>query len=71
MIRTANSERIELPSSNVIKIHLFNQSWFAVRPSGTETKLKIYYSSLVDSKNQAHSRLSGIKRRLLRFENLI
>ena len=44
-IETDKSEKIELPSSNVIKVYLSDQSWFAVRPSGTELKLKIYYSA--------------------------
>lgn len=37
-------ERIELPSTNCIKAFLIDGSWFAIRPSGTEPKLKIYYS---------------------------
>jgi phosphoglucomutase len=45
IIGTANNERSELPSSNVIKVHLSDRSWFALRPSGIEPKLKIYYSS--------------------------
>lgn len=57
----AKTERIELPSSNVIKIHLCDQSWFAVRPSGTEPKLKVYYSSKSDSSGRALSQLSRIK----------
>ena len=34
----------ELPTSNVLKYILTNGSWIAVRPSGTEPKIKIYYS---------------------------
>lgn len=34
---------IDLPSSNVIKLYFEDQSWIAIRPSGTEPKLKIYY----------------------------
>lgn len=56
-----NSERIELPSSNVIKVHLTDKSWFAVRPSGTEPKLKIYYSSLGSSLNESFKRLDSMK----------
>lgn len=33
-----------LPNSNVLKYVLADGSWIAVRPSGTEPKLKIYYS---------------------------
>lgn len=34
----------ELPTSNVLKYILTDGSWIAVRPSGTEPKIKIYYS---------------------------
>lgn len=34
----------ELPTSNVLKYILEDGSWIAVRPSGTEPKIKIYYS---------------------------
>lgn len=43
-LETDLTESIQLPSSNVIKIYLSDQSWFAVRPSCTEPKLKVYYS---------------------------
>lgn len=34
----------DLPNSNVLKFFLKGGSWIAVRPSGTEPKLKMYYS---------------------------
>ena len=34
----------DLPKSNVLKFFLKGGSWVAVRPSGTEPKLKMYYS---------------------------
>ncbi len=33
----------ELPRSNVLKYSLLDGSWMAIRPSGTEPKIKIYY----------------------------
>lgn len=39
-VMTSHKESIELPSANVIKNHFKNGDWFAVRPSGTEPKLK-------------------------------
>jgi phosphoglucomutase len=35
---------IALPKSNVLKFVFDDYSWFALRPSGTEPKLKIYFS---------------------------
>ena len=34
----------DLPKSNVLKFFVKGASWIAVRPSGTEPKLKMYYS---------------------------
>lgn len=66
---TSNSERIELPSSNVIKVHLADKSWFAVRPSGTEPKLKIYYSSLGNSLNESSERLNSMRLKISKIIN--
>lgn len=47
---------IEFPKSNVLKFILEDGSWYAVRPSGTEPKIKIYLyskgSTLKDSENK-------------------
>lgn len=42
----SKTETIELPSENVIKLKFNDESWIAIRPSGTEPKLKIYFSIL-------------------------
>ncbi len=38
------TEAIGLPNSNVIKYHLEDGSWMCLRPSGTEPKIKFYFS---------------------------
>lgn len=68
-VRKASRERIDLPSSNVIKIHLADKSWFAVRPSGTEPKLKIYYSSLGNSLNESFERLDSLRVKISKIIN--
>ena len=40
---TGHEKPIGLPSSNSIKIVAEDQTWFCVRPSGTEPKMKIYF----------------------------
>lgn len=35
----------DIPASNVLRFFLENGSWFAVRPSGTEPKIKFYFYS--------------------------
>ena len=51
-----------LPTSNVLKYVFGDGSWLAVRPSGTEPKIKIYYSVIGDNRDQAGSRLEEVRR---------
>lgn len=50
-----------LPISNVLKYILEDGSWIAVRPSGTEPKIKIYYSIKAEDVSKAKQRLGEIK----------
>ena len=51
----------DLPKENVLK-YIFNDgSWLAVRPSGTEPKIKVYYSIVDKDRQNAHVRLEKIK----------
>lgn len=63
-------EVIDLPSSNVIKICLSDQSWFAVRPSGTEPKLKIYYSTVDSSLEGSRWKMKELKDKVLGIVNM-
>ena len=38
-----------IPASNVLRFFLNNDSWFAIRPSGTEPKIKFYFYTKQDS----------------------
>ena len=33
----------DIPASNVLRFSMTDGSWFALRPSGTEPKIKFYY----------------------------
>jgi len=37
-------EKLELPKSNVLKFEMEKGAWIAVRPSGTEPKIKFYFA---------------------------
>lgn len=50
-----------LPTSNVLKYILEDGSWIAVRPSGTEPKIKIYYSIKGTDKKAADEKLETIR----------
>ena len=52
----------DLPKENVLKYIWNDGSWIAVRPSGTEPKIKVYYSVRDSSKEHAEKRLADIKK---------
>ncbi|QSX07796.1 phospho-sugar mutase [Alkalibacter rhizosphaerae] len=56
-----STEDIGLPKSNVIKAYLEDGSWFCVRPSGTEPKIKIYFSIRGNSVEEAAATLQDLK----------
>ena len=43
----------DLPKSDVLKFVFEDDSWIAIRPSGTEPKIKVYYSIRGESKDDA------------------
>lgn len=54
----------DLPKENVLKFVWTDGSWMAVRPSGTEPKIKVYYSIRETSKEKAQERLDAIKEKM-------
>ena len=64
-IFNGQTEKIDLPKSNVIKFILKDGSWFVLRPSGTEPKLKIYLCSYGKSRIDANKNTEYIKNNLL------
>lgn len=59
-----------LPKSNVLKYVFEDSSWIAVRPSGTEPKIKFYYSIKGENKFEAISRLEKFQQFVRRKFNL-
>lgn len=51
-----------LPTSNVLKYAFPDGSWVAVRPSGTEPKIKLYYSVKGSDRAGAQARLDEFKK---------
>lgn len=51
----------DLPKENVLKYIFTDGSWMAVRPSGTEPKIKVYYSIQDKDRETAAARLDKIR----------
>ncbi len=58
-------EEIYLPKSNVIKFILADDSWFCVRPSGTEPKIKYYFGVKGESLADSNQKLESLKKAVL------
>lgn len=54
-------EEILLPKSNVLKYKLEDGSWFCLRPSGTEPKIKFYFGVKEETLAQSEQLLSEVK----------
>ncbi|MEC6747655.1 phospho-sugar mutase [Marinilactibacillus sp. XAAS-LB27] len=56
----------QLPKENVLKYTLEDGTWFALRPSGTEPKIKFYYSIKDLNKQNAIHKLDNLRKELNR-----
>jgi len=56
---------VGLPVSNVLYYELAGGSWFCIRPSGTEPKLKIYFGITESEMDKAKKKLEDIKNRVV------
>lgn len=54
----------DLPKENVLKYVWSDGSWMAVRPSGTEPKIKVYYSVVDADREKAKKRLDIIREKI-------
>ncbi len=55
-VKENKETEIDLPQSNVLKFVFDDYSWFALRPSGTEPKLKLYFSVTGKTEEQAQEK---------------
>ncbi|RAK19402.1 alpha-phosphoglucomutase [Anoxybacillus vitaminiphilus] len=63
---------ITLPKSNVLKYFLEDGSWFCIRPSGTEPKVKFYFGVKGDSLEDSKQRLQQLSSAVMgQVQNLL
>lgn len=63
------NEKIELPQANVLKYFLEDGSWICLRPSGTEPKVKFYFSVKGKTEQESDEKLELIKESFLHEVN--
>lgn len=59
-----------LPKSDVLKFFLENNGWFAVRPSGTEPKIKFYFGVVSESQDNSFHKLNELKEQVIAFAEI-
>ncbi|WP_308780083.1 phospho-sugar mutase [uncultured Clostridium sp.] len=68
-IQSGDKKEINLPKSNVLKFVLENGSWFVVRPSGTEPKMKAYIAVQGNGLKDADNKLESFKSEVIKLIN--
>ncbi len=63
------TSKINLPKSNVLKYILEDDSWFVVRPSGTEPKMKVYLAVKGNSLEDADKQTERFKSSVMAIVN--
>jgi phosphoglucomutase len=61
----------DIPPSNVLRFFLDNDSWFAVRPSGTEPKIKFYFYTKQNSREEALAVNKAIREDIMAMINAV
>ncbi|USL43009.1 phospho-sugar mutase [Priestia megaterium] len=60
-IKAGKVEEITLPKSNVLKYILEDGSWFCLRPSGTEPKVKFYFGVVSEDEATSIAHLEAVQ----------
>ena len=51
----------DIPPQNALKFVMEDGSWFAMRPSGTEPKIKFYYYAVADEREASAGRIDAMR----------
>ena len=70
-IINGEEKAVEFPKSNVLKFMLEDGSWYAVRPSGTEPKIKIYLYSTGNTLKESESKLKVMEKTIMEKLNSV
>lgn len=67
---TGKQTSIEMDSANVLIFEIKDGGFFALRPSGTEPKIKLYYSVIAESEKAGEEKIEYIDREVKKLLNL-
>ena len=68
-IKTGEEKETTLPKSNVLYYELENDNWCAIRPSGTEPKIKMYFGVKEKNYQSAQNSLETLKNEMIKIVN--
>ncbi len=70
-LKLKKTSSITLPRSNVLKMIFSDGSWYVLRPSGTEPKIKLYLSFHAPTRKEAQQKVHLVKSTILQKINSI
>ncbi len=70
-ITTGKESKSEIPTSNVLRFWFDDGSWYAIRPSGTEPKIKIYIYSKDKNKETSEKKLKQINSKIKEIFDMV
>lgn len=68
---TGEKETIDIPPTNGLKFEMEGESWYALRPSGTEPKIKLYLYSRAENAADAEAKLDRLEKGILTELNAV
>ncbi len=69
IVSEGKREQLDLPKSDVLYYEMQDGSWFCIRPSGTEPKIKIYFGVSDSNKDNADKKMNILKENVLEIIN--
>ena len=70
-VATGKVSPTNLPKSNVLYFTLADDTWFCVRPSGTEPKIKIYFGTKADTVENAEKKIATAQDVIMKVVNSV
>ncbi|UUV99216.1 phospho-sugar mutase [Vagococcus luciliae] len=69
MLSDGKIELLDLPNANVLKFFLEDGSWIAIRPSGTEPKIKFYIGAVDETQEDVDNKMERFGKELAKYRD--